>query len=141
MINLFYKNLRYALCSFNIFKDYFDQTLFKTNNNSSVSGKFFLGVGGIGESLKYTVMAKEQDGFVVKELDPERTIVVEEENCDKPRYVERKTYEVKKKRDNLLSTILTDFVKEDTKTGFADYDYVLYIPKGSIKQGYEIDLE
>lgn len=110
-------------------------------DNSDISGRYFLGIGGVGNTLTYYVMVKEKDGVIFKEINPKKTIVIEEENCVKPRYVKRRTYEIKKKKDNTLSMLLSDLWFDDTKETFESSIYVLYIPKGSIKQGYEVDLK
>lgn len=109
------------------------------NDSNTTNGSFFLGIGNFNSDLKYYVMVKEKEGVILKEINSKNTIVVEDSN-EVPRYVERIAYNVMKKKDNALSRLWAYSSQyEDIKNEFADREYVLYIPEGSIKQGYSID--
>ena len=100
----------------------FEITSLETNNTQQ--GRFFLGTGSIEETSKYAVMAKMRDGYILKTLNAETTIVVETDDKT-PKYVrETITKTEKNKETQYESTYVSDVV------------YKLYIPTNSIDRNY-----
>lgn len=112
-------------------------------DKSDISSIFFLGTGATGNKLIYYVMAKKDEGVILKELNPKNTIIVEEENCKQPRYVRREHYNIYKKNDNIFWWFLKPFSNwyDEISTAHTKDEYILYIPAGSILNDFIIDLE
>ena len=89
-------------------------------NNSSVTGSFFLGTGSIKDKLIYTYMVQEDRGLLMKQIPATRTFIVE--GTGHPR-IER-VYTVSK---------LWWHVRRIK-------DVIIYIPEGSVYQGYSVDI-
>lgn len=95
-------------------------------DNSAVSGHFFLGSGNIDETQYYYYLTKTDKGIRQEKVPTEKTYI--EYDNDNPKIVEN-TYVWKDAEWNLLGFCL----KSDTCT--------IYVPEGSITTKFNIDLE
>jgi len=90
------------------------------NDNSSTGGVLFLGSGHIDGSMKYTFYCKVEDGFKMKQIDYDRAKIVY--SNDLPR-----VDKVIEESDNLFSIHIYKS------------RYIIYVPKGTIQQNYNLD--
>lgn len=98
-------------------------------DNSSISGDFFLGMGSVDSTMKYTFYYKTEDGFKLKQLDVDSTIIKYSENT--PRAI--CSYE---KEVNVEDAFINYFAID-----FSFGKWVIEIPKGSITNSYKLDAE
>lgn len=100
--------------------------LYALQDNSTASGSFFLGSGNIDGEQKYVYMAKTKNGYRMGSIPAEDCYI--NESADKPKIEQYKNgYKSKFFRNNLF------FLGDDS--------YKIYIPKGSIKYNFEVDLK
>ena len=97
------------------------------SDNSSVSGRFFLGSGQIDGTMSYSYYAKYGDGYKMYITDYRDAII---KYCDGAPFVEVR---YKEKTDSWINSF--SFSRRTKST------YVFNIPKGSIKQSYHLDAE
>ena len=92
------------------------------SNASSVSGSFFLGCGSIEGELVYTYMVRSTNGHMqMKQISASGTYIVENTNAN-PR-IER--------------TVTKSNMWPNANVG---HQTVIYIPEGSVYQGYNVDV-
>jgi hypothetical protein len=95
-------------------------------DNSVTKGRFFIGSGRVDGSFKYTFYYFFQGGYKLKELDHDRVII--KYNKTNPKVVEYDRH--------LTDDLVNDFVmSHDNETK----SYVIYVPKGTIRQDYNLD--
>lgn len=97
-------------------------------DNSSVSGSFFLGSGSIKGVMKYTYLTNTEDGIKMNQVNSESSYILEE-NASNPRIIVS-TPEFTNKSLWWWATSPWRGVKTQ-----------IYIPKGSVKTNYNVDLE
>lgn len=107
--------------------------------NNSIEGHFTLGCGSVNGKSTYRYFAKVNNGgYKCFEVDADNTTIVETDNC-KP-YIQF----VKGKRCTCDGNFLMsayfgdneDFWRESINDGYIEQ--IIYIPKGSVLQTYEI---
>lgn len=97
-------------------------------DNNSVSGKFFLGSGNIESKMKYVFYYNDDDYFRLKQVD--YSLVKIKYSDEKPK-AECFTYEPVK--DVLINYFALDYP--------LDAEYIIHVPKGTIKQNYSLDAQ
>ena len=97
-------------------------------DNSSVQGRFFLGSGNIDGTMKYVYMKEEDGGYKMDSLDVENVTIIYSDSTK----IEVYNAEFKNKAIRFL------FCKYDL---FSDSKYKIYVPKGTIKQNFNVDLQ
>lgn len=98
------------------------------NDNSAVSGHFYLGSGHIGEDVKYYFIEETEKGKHTNSVDADYSYIIESNN-EKPR-IEVYSPEFKNNR------VLRWFAVE-----MADKEYRIYIPENSITTEFSVDLQ
>jgi len=96
-------------------------------DKNSVIGHFFLGSGSIDGDMKYVFMSKEQNGFRMESFDANEAIVVYSDD----KKIER--YESEFKNQTLKKLF--------GQPWFADSEYKIYVPDGTIQNSYNVDLK
>ena len=105
--------------------------LYSMSDNSSVEGRFFLGGGSIGEKEYYKYYFKREDGgYKFGKIKADNAVVYEKNNVE-PRI---ELYKTRMKNRN------HEFWRMDGVCG-CDERYEVYIPKGTVKQFYNLDLQ
>ena len=94
-------------------------------DGSSVEGRFFVGSGYVGESMKHSFYYKQGGGYRFKQISASNSFI---EYGDKPMvYVYDLRYP-----DNLSKWVVD-------KTKGKEVSYKIIVPKGTIKQDYSLD--
>lgn len=107
-------------------EDWNVEKIYSLSADNSLSGTFFLGIGGINENVKYYFYKQQNEGYVLEHVYADYTKIVET-NDREPAYVKRR-----------LVDESSVFVGCDSK-GMDTMD-TLYVPIGTIKKefkGYE----
>lgn len=98
------------------------------DNKQSTNGTFFLRSGNINGRMYYYYMSYEKDGSTqIKKLENDDNVYIIETNSEKPKIVF-----YKKEFVNPHFRDIMPFYEEKIK---------IYIPKGSLKTNYNIDLQ
>lgn len=97
-------------------------------DNNSVSGHFVLGSGVIDGRMKYVFYYNVNDYYCMKQVDYEDAIIKYSEG--NPKVEIHETFPTK--------SILNEFAID---TDIYDCFYVIYVPKGSIKNNYILDAQ
>lgn len=96
--------------------------------NNSVKGSFFLGSGQIEGKIKY-VFYYERDGFYkLEQADYEEVIV---------KYSDEKPKAERFNRKNVKDAFINNFAIDCN----CYQEYIIYVPKGTIKQNYSLDAQ
>jgi hypothetical protein len=101
--------------------------IYALNDGNSVEGSFFLGSGNVDGKLVYTYAVQNGKGFALKQIDAEGVEIRYIKDNSKPRIEE-----VSERYKNAFVDVL--FNTWGTET-------YIYVPKGTIKQNYIIDLK
>lgn len=96
-------------------------------DNSSINGSFFLGSGYFEGTMKYVFYYEENGYYKMKQLNHDRVSI--KYTNDKPRFII-----IEKTPTN--SYINYFAIDEPTKT---DVMYIIEVPKGTIKNDYNLD--
>jgi len=97
-------------------------------DNNSVKGSFFLGSGQIDGKMKY-VFYYERDGFYkLEQADYEEV---------KVKYSEEKPKAERFNRKNVKDAFINNFAIDCN----CYQEYIIYVPKGTIKQNYSLDAQ
>lgn len=97
-------------------------------DNNSVKGSFFLGSGQIDGKMKY-VFYYERDGFYkLEQADYEEV---------KVKYSDEKPKAERFNRKNVKDAFINNFAIDCN----CYQEYIIYVPKGTIKQNYTLDAQ
>ena len=97
-------------------------------DNNSVKGSFFLGSGQIEGKMKY-VFYYERDGFYkMEQADYEEV---------KVKYSDEKPKAERFNRKNVKDAFINNFAIDCNSY----QEYIIYVPKGTIKQNYSLDAQ
>jgi len=97
-------------------------------DNNSVKGSFFLGSGQIDGKMKY-VFYYERDGFYkLEQADYEEV---------KIKYSDEKPKAERFNRKNVKDAFINNFAIDCN----CYQEYIIYVPKGTIKQNYSLDAQ
>lgn len=97
-------------------------------DNNSVKGSFFLGSGQIEGKMKY-VFYYERDGFYkLEQADYEEV---------KVKYSDEKPKAERFNRKNVKDAFINNFAIDCN----CYQEYIIYVPKGTIKQNYSLDAQ
>jgi hypothetical protein len=97
-------------------------------DNNSLKGSFFLGSGQIEGKMKY-VFYYERDGFYrLEQADYEEV---------KVKYSEEKPKAERFNRKNVKDAFINNFAIDCN----CYQEYIIYVPKGTIKQNYSLDAQ
>lgn len=94
------------------------------NDGSSVEGNFFLGSGYVDEQMTYTYYVKVKDYYKLEQL-PASDVLVKYTNGP------AKILKVEQVEDNSYRSYFG--------IGIPSTRFVIYVPKGSIKNNYQLD--
>lgn len=110
-------------------KEVIDTTIFikAIKDNQSSNGNFFLGSGNINGEIYYYYMTCKDDNTQIKKIKNNDDVYIIETNSEKPKIVF-----YKKEFVNPHFKDIMPFYNEKIK---------IYIPKGSLKTNYNIDME
>jgi hypothetical protein len=100
-------------------------------DNSSVQGSFFLGIGNNDGTMKYVFYYKTDGFYKMNQIDYNKTKI--KYSTDIPKIEQYSTVKVK-------SAILNYFAYDFFWTR-CDKEYIIYIPEGTIKQSYSLDAQ
>jgi len=106
-----------------IFKDRYK--LYALKDNVGVQGNFFLGSGRIDSDLKYYYLTDFEDGKKIDSLDVDEVILKQDDNP----HIE--VYEAQYKNEFIRFNFIN----------FSSDKYKIYIPEGSIKYDFNVDLQ
>lgn len=95
-------------------------------DNNSVSGSFFLGSGSIDGKMKYVFYYEIDGGFKMAQIDYNDAIIKYSDTVKAIRYKEEPT-------DDLINWFAVDICMSDT--------YEIFVPKGTIKNNYNLDAQ
>lgn len=95
-------------------------------DNHSTDGNFFIGSGIIEEKTKYVFYYKKDDFYKLEMIDNENSYIKYIKDSSKPRVEEFKTTDTK---------CFRNYFAFDSD----EYKYIIYVPKGTIKQNYSLD--
>jgi len=98
-------------------------------DNNNVNGGFFLGCGTINGEMKYTFYYKKDDYFKLLQLSYNKVKVKYSEETPKVEY-----YYTIESKDAFINNFALDWY-------IGGKEYIIYIPKGSIKQDYNLDAQ
>ena len=93
-------------------------------DNSSISGSFFLGSGSIDGSMKYVFYYEDDGGFKMKQIDYDKAIIKYSSEIKVIKYKEEPT-------DNIINIFAVDICFSEK--------YEIFVPKGTIKNNYNLD--
>ena len=97
-------------------------------DGSSIEGSFFLGCGSINEKMTYTfLMGNEEEGFKMEQVDASSVTIKFTE--DAPHYTKMRS------KLNWYGRFLWGV------DSIGASEYVFYVPEGTIKYNYNIDLQ
>ena len=109
----------------NTTKEYTYYKLENLQDKNSINGSLFLGIGGIDEEMKYTFYY-EDNGFYKMNQLPYNLVKIKYSN-NTPRVI-------------TIKNILDDSFINYFSIGFYEHEeYIVEIPYGSIKNGYNLD--
>ena len=108
-----------------------ERALVALSTGAETEGRFFLGSGQIGEKPVYTYMYPSEGGARMSTVDADKTVVYEIDDDTAPRI------EVWHKQSDITPDI--SFVKSNLWVSGATL-YQVYVPEGSIWQGYSVDV-
>lgn len=95
-------------------------------DNSGIHGSFFVGCGQVKDVMKYTFYYEDNGYFTMKQIDVENTRI---------RYSEGKPNCIIY-RERLTESTINYFAIDNL-----DVSYVLEVPKGTIKNNYNLDAQ
>ncbi|MDD3773109.1 MAG: hypothetical protein PHC38_10710 [Weeksellaceae bacterium] len=97
-------------------------------DNNSVKGSFFLGSGQIEGKMKYVFYYENEGYYKLEQADY---------NEVKVKYSDEKPKAERFKRKNVKDAFINNFAID-----FNCYqEYIIYVPKGTIKQNYSLDAQ
>jgi hypothetical protein len=102
--------------------------IYALEDNITTSGEFFLGTGYVDGNMEYFYVVKDGKGKRIDSIEANKVTIVDHEG--KPHI---KVYEPRFKSKFVASLFDVPFA--------LDNYYEFYIPKGTIKQNYNIDLK
>lgn len=97
-------------------------------DNSNTEGTFFLGCGSVDEEMKYTFYYKTNKGFKIKQIPCKEATIIHKEVNKKPR---AELVINKRKDDNTIMDYFSIVIDRP--------NYNIYVPKGTIKNNYNLD--
>lgn len=136
MFTLFIGNLHYPKYTENIYGN--KVPIYSIGLNSSVEGQFLLGGGSVDGKSTYRYFAKVNGGYKCFEVDADKTTIIETDNC-KP-YIQFITGKKCTCDGNFLMSAYFGDDEDFWRKSFRDdrKEQIIYIPKGSVIQTYEI---
>ncbi|NFH75761.1 hypothetical protein [Clostridium botulinum] len=110
-------------------KEVIDTTVFikAIKDNQSINGNFFLGSGNINGEIYYYYMTCKDDNTQIKKIKNNDNVYMIENNIEKPKIIFYKKEFVNPKLKD-MPCLGTGKIK-------------IYIPKGTLKMNYNIDME
>lgn len=97
-------------------------------DNGSVEGSFYLGSGQIDGTMKYVFYYKDGEYYKLWQADYKYSSI--KYSDEKPK---AEVFIQKEVKGAFINNFAIDFVEEPT--------YIIYVPKGSIKQGFILDAQ
>jgi hypothetical protein len=94
-------------------------------DNNSISGDFFLGCGQIEGKMKYMFYYEVNGMYKMKQIDYENVSIKYSNTTPKVEQFRREH------TDAFINNFAIDFC--------GDSDYIIHVPKGTIKQNYNLD--
>ena len=104
-------------------------TIVCLQDNSSVSGKFFLGSGNVNGSMKYTFYYNYNNGYKLCQLNTDKTTI---NYSDSAAIMVQHTNTMVNPKKAFVNYFAIDL---------EDYTYDIYVPKGTIKTNYNLDAQ
>ena len=97
-------------------------------DNNSVKGSFFLGSGQIEGRMKYVFYYENEGYYKLKQADYSEVNV---------KYSDEKPKAERFNRKNVKDAFINNFAIDCNY----DQEYIIYVPKGTIKQNYSLDAQ
>jgi hypothetical protein len=97
-------------------------------DNNSVKGSFFLGSGQIDGKMKYVFYYENEGYYKLEQADYSEV---------KVKYSEEKPKAERFNRQNVKDAFINNFAID----GNSYQEYIIYVPKGTIKQNYSLDAQ
>lgn len=98
-------------------------------DNSTTSGRFFLGTGYIEGEMKYVFYYSENGVFKMKQTDYKNTSIKYSDEIKAERY-----------REKEVKAFINYFALDDICSE-SNMRFILYVPKGTIRQNYNLDAQ
>ena len=99
-------------------------------DNYSQSGKTFLGSGYINGKIKYTLYCNTDNGYIIKQISADNTLI--KYSTDKPKL-------------EVITFVLTDDIINSfsfrTIAISPDVKNIIYVPKGTIKENFNLNAQ
>jgi len=99
-------------------------------DNNSVSGSFFLGSGYINGEMKYVFYYETDGGYKMKQIDYDKALI---------KYT-NETPKVETYREVQTDAFINKFSVYMSGCGCNNKN-IIYVPKGTIKQNYNLDAQ
>tara|TARA_R110002020_G_scaffold381847_1_gene592758 strand:+ start:189 stop:692 length:504 start_codon:yes stop_codon:yes gene_type:complete len=97
-------------------------------DNSSVSGDFFLGSGNIEGNMKYVFYYKTNGGFKMKQIDYDDVII---------KYSETRKEVIEHKEEMVSDSWINNFAYDASTV----LEYEVFVPKGTIRSNFNLDAQ
>lgn len=97
-------------------------------DNQSVQGQFFLGSGVVDGTMKYSFYYEYGNGYKLAQLNPNNTTIIYDKN--EPKCIEYKQV----KNDDFINYFSCSMHE-------GDKEYEIYVPKGTIKNNFNLDAQ
>lgn len=102
-------------------------------DNSRVNGSFFLGCGHINDEMKYVFYYEENGLYKLGQLDCNDVWIKYSDDNPKIEVLTRR---------KVKSAFINNFtLLYDEYKGSENHEYIIYVPKGAIKQDYQLDAQ
>lgn len=105
-----------------------DQKVIALQDGRSTSGEFFLGTGSVDSKIKYTYMTVEENEMEMKQIDYDDAVLI---------YSPHPKVEVYKA--HYKNKIVKFFFGD--QPFLSNTKYKIYVPEGTVKESYNVDLE
>ena len=97
-------------------------------DNNSVNGSFFLGTGQINGKMKYVFYYEKNGYYKLKQADYNEVRI---------KYSDEKPKAVRFTRKKVKDGFINNFTLDSNSY----QEYIIYVPKGTIKQNYSLDAQ
>ncbi len=98
-------------------------------DNNSTNGSFFLGTGTIKGEMKYVFYYEENGTYKMKQTDYDNTSIKYSDNIKVERY-----------RQEEVKSFINYFAIDDICSE-SNMQFIIYVPKGTIKNNYSLDAQ
>ena len=98
-------------------------------DNNSTNGSFFLGTGTIKGEMKYIFYYEENETYKMKQTDYKNTVIKYSDHAKVERY-----------RQEAVKSFINWFALDDIHSE-SNMQFIIYVPKGTIKNSYMLDAQ